>query len=133
LNFLYECRRGQEVIGISSALWKAGLEVFTRLLAPIAPFIAEEVWQEVLGHKGQSVHQLTWLSHDESALAVDEVTVVVQVNGKLRDQVTVPIGIDEELLKKTALASEKVQKFVNGKAVKKIVVVPQKLVNIVVG
>jgi leucyl-tRNA synthetase len=133
LNYLYECRRGQEVIAISPALWREGLEVFARLLAPIAPFIAEEVWQEVLGHKGQSVHQLPWLSHDDSALAVDEVTVVVQVNGKLRDQLTVPVGIDEELLKKTALASAKVRKFMNGKPVKKVVVVPQKLVNIVVG
>jgi leucyl-tRNA synthetase len=133
LNYLYECRRGQEVMAISPALWREGLEVFARLLAPIAPFIAEEVWQEVLGHKGQSVHQLPWLSYDDSALAVDEVTVVVQVNGKLRDQLTVPVGIDEELLKKTALASAKVRKFMNGKPVKKVVVVPQKLVNIVVG
>ncbi len=133
LNFLYDCRRGQEVIGISSALWHEGVAAGTRLLAPITPFIAEEIWQEVLGHQGRSVHQLPWLNYDEAALVVDEVTVVVQVNGKLRDQLTVPIGIDEELLKKTALASEKVQKFMSGKAVKKIVVVPQKLVNIVVG
>ena len=133
LNFLYECRRGSEVVGLSPALWREGLEAFTRLLAPIAPFLAEEAWQEILGHQGQSVHQLPWLGYDENALAVDEVTVVVQVNGKLRDQLTVPIGMDEELLKKTALASEKVRKFMNGKAVKKVVVVPQKLVNIVIG
>ncbi|MEK7729307.1 MAG: leucine--tRNA ligase [candidate division KSB1 bacterium] len=133
MNFFYECRGGQEVVGVSSQLWREGLETFTRLLAPIAPFLTEEVWQEVLGHKGKSVHQQSWLSYDESALAVDEITVVVQVNGKLRDNLTVSIHADDEAVKKLALASERVQKFMEGKSVKKVIVVPKKLVNIVVG
>ncbi len=133
MNFFYECRREQEVVGVSQAMWREGLEAFTRLLAPICPFIAEEVWQEVLGHKGGSVHQQTWLSYDESALAVDEITIVVQVNGKLRDNLTVSINAGEDSIKQLALASEKVQKFIAGKAVKKVIVVPKKLVNVVVG
>ncbi len=133
MNFFYECRREQEVVGVSAQLWREGLEAFTRLLAPIAPFVSEEVWQEVLDRREKSVHQQPWLNYDESALAVDEITIVVQVNGKLRDNLTVSIHADDEAVKKLALASEKAQKFMEGKAVKKVIVVPKKLVNIVVG
>ena len=121
------------MLGVSQTMWREGLETFTRLLAPICPFLTEEVWQEILGHQGRSVHQQAWLSYDESALAVDEITIVVQVNGKLRDNLTVSIHADDESVKKLALASEKVQKFIEGKTVKKVVVVPKKLVNVVVG
>ena len=133
LNFFYDCRREQNVYGISAALWREGLEVFTRLLAPVAPFITEEVWQEILRHPGQSVHLLPWLEHNEAALAVDEITVVIQVNGKLRGQLTVPAEIDNSSLQQMALASEQIKKFVDGKTVRKVIVVPKKLVNIVAG
>ncbi|MCG3154938.1 MAG: Leucine--tRNA ligase [bacterium] len=133
LNFFYDCRRDQTVVGVTPGLWREGLEVFTRLLSPIAPFLAEEVWQEMLGHRGECVQRLPWLEYDEAALAVDEITVVIQVNGKLRGQLTVPVAIDEERLKQAALASAQIKKFVEGKAIKKVIVVPRKLVNIVVG
>jgi leucyl-tRNA synthetase len=132
LNFLHDCRNENGAIAVPPDLWRKGIETFTRLVSPIAPFIAEEIWQEVLGNKGKSVQHQPWLSYDESAIAEDEITIVVQVNGKVRDQVIVPIDINEELLKQMALASERVKKFVDGKAVQRVIVVPQKLVNIVV-
>jgi leucyl-tRNA synthetase len=132
LNFLYECRSENGAIAVSMDLWRQGIETFTRLISPIAPFIAEEIWQEVLGNKGKSVQQQPWLNYDESAIVEDKITIVVQVNGKVRDQVIVPIGIDEEALKQLAVSSERVKKFMDGKAVQRVIVVPQKLVNIVV-
>jgi leucyl-tRNA synthetase len=117
LNFLYECRSANGAIAVSKDLWSEGIETFTRLISPIAPFIAEEIWQEVLGHKGKSVHQQPWLTYDENAIAEDQITIVVQVNGKLRDQIIVPVDIDEELLKQLAVSSERVKKFMDGKAV----------------
>ena len=72
------------------------------------------------------------LTYDDNEIAEDQITVVVQVNGKLRDQVIVPIDIDEEVLKQMALSSERVKKFMDGKAVQRVIVVPRKRVNIVV-
>ncbi len=132
LNFLYDCRNENGTIAVSMDLWRKGIATFTRLISSITPFMAEEIWQEVLGNKGKSVHQQPWLTYDENEIAEDQITVVVQVNGKLRDQVIVPIDIDEELLKQLAVSSERVKKFMDGKAIHRIIVVPQKLVNIVV-
>jgi leucyl-tRNA synthetase len=132
LNFLYDCRGQNNTLFVSRELWQEALETLVRLCSPITPFISEELWQEALGHKGQSVHQLPWLSYDETQIAEDIITIVVQVNGKLRDQLKVPVGISEDNMKQAALASQHVKKFVDGKIVQKVIVVPQKLVNIVV-
>jgi len=132
INFLYDCRSENGTIAVSMDLWRKGIETFTRLISPITPFIAEEIWQEVLGNKGKSVHEQPWLTYDESEIAEDQITVVVQVNGKLRDQIVVPVDIDEALLKQLALAGERAKKFIEGKTVQRVIVVPQKLVNIVV-
>jgi len=132
INFLYDCRRENGTIAVSMDLWRKGIETFTRLISPITPFIAEEIWQEVLGNKGKSVHQQPWLTYDESEIAEDQITVVVQVNGKLRDQVVVSVDIDEASLQQLALASARAQKFMEGKTVQRVIIVPQKLVNIVV-
>ncbi|MDZ7292076.1 MAG: leucine--tRNA ligase [candidate division KSB1 bacterium] len=131
LNFLYSCRKEDGTLTVSMDLWRQGIETFTRLISPIAPFIAEEIWQDVLGNKGKSVHQQPWLTYDEKEIAEEQMTIVVQVNGKLRDQVVVPVDITEEQLKQTVLSSERVQKFMEGKAVRRVIIVPQKLVNIV--
>ena len=112
--------------------WRAALETFTILLAPIAPFITEEVWQEVLGHKGRSVHQMPWPKYDEAVIAAEEIAIMVQINGKLRDKVLVPADISDENLKMTILKSPKVAKYTEGKEIHRIVVVPEKLVNLVV-
>jgi leucyl-tRNA synthetase len=128
LNTLYDNREAE----IGLAAWRQAMETFTQLLCPIAPFITEEVWQEALGHKGHSVHQVPWPDYDEALAKAEVITVMVQVNGKLRDRVTVPAGIDEQELRETVLAREKVQKYVNNKLVRKTIVVPQRLINIVV-
>lgn len=128
LNFLYDNREA----GIGPAAWRQALEIFTKLLCPIAPFITEEIWQGALGHKGYSVHQEPWPEHDEELARAEEITVMVQVNGKLRDRVTVPAGIEDQELRDIVLAREKVQKYLNDKSVRKTIVVPQRLINIVV-
>jgi leucyl-tRNA synthetase len=116
--------------GQSQAHWRVAIDAFTRLLAPICPFVTEEVWQTVLGHTG-SVHQQPWPTYDE-ALTVDEVvTIVVQVNGKLRDRIEVPAGLDEEMLRETAVQAPNAQRFIHNKTVRDVIIVPDRLVNIV--
>jgi leucyl-tRNA synthetase len=131
VNFLYECRGGDSSIAVPRELWREGMEVLVRLCSPITPFIAEEIWQDLLGHK-QSVHQMPWLTYDEAHIAEDTVTIVVQVNGKLRDQMRLPVDIDEESMKRAALASPQVKKFIEGKSLIKVIAVPGKLINLVV-
>jgi len=128
LNTLYD----QRGAGIDPVLWHEALETMTRLLCPIAPFVTEEVWQEVLGHKGQSVHQMPWPEYDEALIVAEQIQIMVQVNGKLRDKVTVPAGIGDEELKHIVLTLDNVQRHVNGRPVKKTIIVPQRLVNLVV-
>ncbi len=112
------------------AVIRLALERTTLLLAPIVPHMAEELWH-ALGCEG-SVLQADWPAYSESALSRDELTIVVQVNGKLRSRLTVPAGTDRETIEKEALADERALKFIAGKTVRKVIVVPQKLVNIVV-
>jgi leucyl-tRNA synthetase len=102
-----------------------------RLLAPFAPFIAEEVWQTVLGN-GESVHVQPWPTYDEAMTQDDQITVVVQVNGKVRDRMTVAVDMPEQMVRETAVNCPNVQAHINGQPIRKIIVVPQKLVNIVV-
>lgn len=116
---------------VSGTQWRQAVETFTLLLAPFAPFVAEEVWQTVLGHSN-SVHRQTWPEHDASLAADAQITIVVQVNGKLRDRITAPPGLDETALQEMALASAAVGRYVNGRAIRKIIVIPDKLVNIVI-
>ncbi|OGF04452.1 MAG: leucine--tRNA ligase [Candidatus Edwardsbacteria bacterium RIFOXYD12_FULL_50_11] len=105
------------------------LETMTLLMAPFTPHMSEELWQ-MLGHKG-TTYKAQWPKSDPQVAANEEITLVVQVNGKLRDRITVPADISDEELKKTALNSEQVKKYLVGVNVKKVVVVPKKLVNIV--
>ena len=105
-------------------------EHLTKLLAPFTPHLAEELWHR-LGNQ-DSVHLATWPDWNQEAAREDEITVVVQVNGKLRDRLTVLPGVSEEKLRADALASPRVEPFLQGKTVRQVVVVPGKLVNIVV-
>ncbi len=104
-------------------------EALILMLSPMAPHIAEELWVE-LG-MAPSVAKRPWPTYREEALAAETVLVVVQVNGKLRSRLVVPVDIAEERLKELALADPKIQSFVAGKPVRKVIVVPQKLVNVV--
>ena len=107
------------------------LEPFVLVLAPYAPHLAEELWER-LGHS-QSLAREPWPVYDPTLLREDTVTVVVQLNGKVRDRIDVPAGISRDELEKAALDNLRVRELIAGKSVKKVVVVPGKLVNIVIG
>jgi leucyl-tRNA synthetase len=102
----------------------------TRLLAPIVPHIAEALWS-ALGQEGMAA-TAAWPQVDESALVRDAIELVVQVNGKLRGQLLVAVDASCEAIEQAALADEQVQRFIDGKNVKKIIVVPGRLINLVV-
>jgi len=105
------------------------IEGFVQLLAPIAPHIGEELWA-ILGNE-ESLTNAPWPTYDEAALVEDEVEVVFQVNGKVRAKLNVARGLSKDELEAQALATEEIQSFVEGKTVRKVIVVPDKLVNIV--
>ena len=107
------------------------LTLATVVLSPIAPHLCHELWA-LLGHDGALV-EARWPAVDEAALARDSVQIVVQVNGKVRGRVEVPAGADEDAVREAALAEANVQRFVEGKTVRKLIHVPDKLFNIVVG
>ncbi|MCV9921286.1 leucine--tRNA ligase [Pseudomonas sp. BT-42-2] len=111
------------------ALLQEGLEAVTLLLAPITPHISHELWK-ALGHS-QSVIDAAWPSVDEAALVQDTVTLVVQVNGKLRGQVEMPAAASREEVEAAARNNENVLRFTDGLTIRKVIVVPGKLVNIV--
>jgi leucyl-tRNA synthetase len=113
-----------------AGVMRLALESLTLMLAPIVPHIAEELWA-ALGNT-QSILLASWPSWSEDAIERDEVLVVVQVNGKLRSRITAAIDADEEAVKQMALADENVRKFVQGRAVRKVIMVKNKLVNVVV-
>lgn len=100
-----------------------------KLLAPFAPHIAEELWSRLF--EG-SVHQQKWPSYDESALQEDEIEIVLQINGKVRDKIMIAPDLDRDAMKEVALATPRAQELTAGKQVVKVICVPKKLVNIVV-
>jgi leucyl-tRNA synthetase len=110
--------------------WAPAVRMLVLMLAPFTPHVAEELWERL----GQpySVHQQPWPAWDPGAIREETITLVLQVNGRVRDRVTVPAGLDSGRLRDVALASEKVRKFIDGKAVQDVIVVPGKLVNVVV-
>lgn len=121
----------QECTHKTSITYREGIESLLIMLAPFAPHISEELWSK-LGHR-DSIHQQRWLTYDPAALAVNEITLVVQVNGKVRDNILVPVNLSQEELTEYAKNAPAVQKYLAGKEIKKVIVVPNKLVNLVVG
>ncbi|HKC31148.1 MAG TPA: class I tRNA ligase family protein, partial [Burkholderiales bacterium] len=114
-----------------------GMSILIRLLSPITPHIAHHLWRELgLGKQfpeaGEDVMRAPWPEPDKQALERDEVELVVQVNGKLRGSIRVPKAADRAAIEGLALANPNVQRFVAGHHVKKVVVVPGRLVNLVV-
>ena len=128
VNAMYQFKDSHE--SVQSDLAKELVEKLTLLLAPFVPHITEEIWHEC-GFEG-SVHAASWPTYEESALVVDEVEVAVQVNGKVRDKLTVSVSLSKEELEAAAKALPRVQEFTEGKTVVKVIVVPKKLINIVV-
>ncbi|WP_284141489.1 leucine--tRNA ligase [Virgibacillus sp. LDC-1] len=113
----------------SSKLPKYFVEGFVKLLSPIAPHIAEELWSR-LGHTSSITYE-QWPTYDSSKLVEDEVEVVIQVMGKVRSKMHVAKDISKEALEKKALEDETIQEWLDGKTIRKVIVVPGKLVNIV--
>jgi len=109
----------------------SALSTVLTLLSPVAPHLCEELWVH-MGHKGQ-LATLPWPGFDESALALDEIELVVQVNGKVRGRLMVPAGADQESVRQVAMTHENVLRHLEGKSIKKLIVVPGKLVNVVAG
>jgi leucyl-tRNA synthetase len=115
------------------------LRDFLILLQPFAPHVAEELWTKLhasrftLHGSPPSLSYAPWPKHDPALLVEDTLEIPVQVNGKLRDVLRVPAGISQSDLETAARNSDKVRPFIDGKTIKKIIVLPKKLVNIVVG
>jgi leucyl-tRNA synthetase len=127
LNDMYKAR---EAGAAGSWEWEEAKDIYLRMLAPVAPHIAEELWLHI--GKPYSIHTQTWPEVDEKAVLVKQITLVVQVNGRVRDRIAVPAEIGEVEAKSVALESEAVQKYVKDKPIKKIIYVKGRLVNIVV-
>ena len=125
-NALYRHRATTE----GMPAWDEAVTTLLKLMAPVTPHIAEELW----ARRGlpYSIHQQSWPEYDPAAAAEEMITLVVQVNGKVRDRVQVPVGVTEAQAKAAALASEGAKKHLEGKPPRQVVYVPGRLVNIVV-
>jgi leucyl-tRNA synthetase len=109
---------------------RTALEALVQLLAPFAPHIAAELWSGM--GKEQHIANAIWPNHDPEAIVATEITLVVQVNGKVRSKLTLPAGLPDADIEKAALADARVQEHISGKTPKKVIVVQGKLVNVVV-
>jgi leucyl-tRNA synthetase len=129
VNVMYGIDEGKDIPNKAQVM-RFAMEMVALLLSPIVPHFAEEVW-EALGHK-TPVLLTPWPTHREDALVKEELLIVIQVNGKLRSRFTVSADADDETIKKIALEDSQARKFIQGKPIKKVIVVRKKLVNIVV-
>ncbi|MBI3038720.1 leucine--tRNA ligase [bacterium] len=111
-------------------LWREAIETLLRLLAPIAPFLTEELWERI-GYK-DSVHKETWPTWKEELLQENIAVVPVQVNGKLRDQVRIPVNFSDDDVRKECLKSERIVKYISGKTIVKFIHIPKRMVSFVV-
>lgn len=126
-NGLYQAR---EAGPIDRAAWGEAIEAMILMMAPLVPHITEELWERT--NNPYSVHQQSWPTFDESLAAEHEVTLVIQVNGKVRDRIQVGADIAEDAAKELGMASEAVKRHLDGKEPRRIIYVPGRLVNIVV-
>ncbi len=127
VNELYKLKT---ITKLGSAQWKAVLTTLIQLLAPFAPHITEELWQR-LGNTG-SVHTSEWPSWDEKLLISETMTIVIQVNGKVRANIEMPAASSESDVTKLAQSHEKIAEYLQGKAAQKVIYVPNKLINFVI-
>jgi len=129
VNEIYTSPVKEKTDDVSRQVMGEAIETVVLLLSPFVPHFSEELW-EALG-KNDSILKSPWPDYDPKAVVEEEVLIVVQVNGKVRDRITVPASLGEEEVKTAALVSDRVQALIGGKQVKKVVLVPKKLVNIV--
>ena len=120
--FINDCYKANNI-------YKPYVEGFVKMLAPIAPHVSEELWQR-LGNKETITYQ-PWPTYNASLLVDDEIEIVVQVNGKVRAKINIPKDLSKEDMQELALQNENVKLSIEGKEIKKVIAVPQKLVNIV--
>ncbi|MDD3839069.1 MAG: leucine--tRNA ligase [Clostridia bacterium] len=128
VNSIYHYKENIE--DVNRDVLSEAAEKLLLLLSPFTPHIAEELWHN-LG-KQTSVHQMEWPEYDEAALVKEEIEIVIQVNGKVKDRVKMPADVDKESMENIAKQSDKIKTILSGKDVVKTIVVPKKLVNIVV-
>jgi leucyl-tRNA synthetase len=131
MELLNEMVKARDAGAVGAPEWDEVQDYYLRMLAPVAPHIAEELWTEAL-KKPYSIHQQPWPKVDEVAAREDEITIPIQVNGKLRDRIVIPADTEEEQVKSAALQSEAVQKYLEGKSPKKVIYVKGKLISIVI-
>ncbi len=129
VNALYQYKEIPET-DRSPAVLREALDSLLLLLAPFAPHITEEIW-EATGHEG-SIHLHPWPAYDPGAIQEDEITIVVQINGKVRERLLVPANLTPDKMQEKVLKDPKILKLLEGKKIIKIIPVPGKLVNIVV-
>lgn len=129
-NALYHYVEGIDQEQWHEGVLSEGLNTLTLLLAPFTPHFAAELW-EVLGNEG-NVHDQQWPQVDKDALKEEEITVVVQINGRVRDHIQVPVGLDNKKMEEIVLSQPKVVNLIQGKELVKVICVPNKLVNLVV-
>ncbi len=130
MELMNDMYRAREAGAAGTPAWDEAVEIYLKMMAPVTPHIAEELWAWF--GRPYSIHHQPWPEVDEAAAAEEMVTLVVQVNGKLRDRISVRAGFSEDEARSKALSSESVQKFLNGKSPRNVIVVPGRLVNIVV-
>jgi leucyl-tRNA synthetase len=131
MELLNEMYKAREAGAVGTTEWDEATEIYLKMLAPVAPHIAEELWTNQLG-KPYSVHQQQWPKVDEAAAKEDTIELPVQINGKVRDRITVPADASEDDIRSAALTSEVVKKYLEGKEPKKVIVANRRLVSLVV-
>jgi len=112
------------------AIMREGLETAVLLISPIVPHITDAIWA-ALGHK-EALIDAVWPVADDKALRREEIQLVVQVNGKLRAKIVVSVDASKEQIEAIALENENIKRFIDGKKIKKVIIVPSRLVNIVI-
>ena len=122
-------KAAQETPLAHTPAWDEAVHNLLLLMAPFAPYITEELWHR-LGHK-TSIHLQAWPEWDEGVAAEEMITLIVQVNGRVRDRIEAPVGIDNTEAERLARASEAVQRHVGDQRIVKVIVVPGRLVNVV--
>jgi leucyl-tRNA synthetase len=130
MELLNDMYRARELGLIGTPVWEEAIDIYIKMLAPVAPHIAEELWERI--GNDYSIHLQDWPAVDEDAIVKETITLIVQVNGKLRDKVILPVNISETEAKQIALSAQGVAKYLEGAEPKKVIYVPGKLVNIVV-